>query len=137
MAVTSGWSWKNIARGINTNVYAGITRTRNNWSLNRYRISDDTYSSELGTLATSLSAANGGVTETVNAPSVNAVTFTGGTPAVYNKLVVSGCTGGSAVVNGTYTRTTDFGGNPRWTQSGASTYSEGFIYYYLGAWRIG
>jgi hypothetical protein len=115
MAVTSGWSWKNIIRGVNVNVYAGITRTRNNWTLNRARISNDTYSSQLLERATSLDAANGGVTETISAPSVNSVTFV--TTGYPDKIIVSG----SAFDTGTYVRGANSGGYVAWYIGTAST----------------
>jgi hypothetical protein len=75
MSVTSGWMFDEIDRGYDISVSGGLTLRRNVWSISRHRISDDTYSSQLGEIAASLSGANGGVTETVQAPSRTVVSF--------------------------------------------------------------
>ena len=114
MAVTSNWEWESISRGIDTNVFAGIVRTRNNWSLTRKRVSDEAYASELGDTATSLDGFNGGVTETIVSPSINALSFGnivgGDFPAT---VTVSGA--GRSASNGVYSYVgLDAFSQPKW-----------------------
>jgi hypothetical protein len=75
MASTSEWSWISINRETDISVSGGVFSSRPNWSMTRSRISNDTYSGQLGESATSLSAYNGGVTETVIVPVINYLSF--------------------------------------------------------------
>lgn len=68
MAFTTDWMWRIIDRRKDYSVTSGVETFRENWTLARYLISNDTYVSELGDTASSLSAENGGVTETVGVP---------------------------------------------------------------------
>jgi len=84
--------------------YQGATLlTRNNWVIIRKRISDDDYDSELGEEESSLSAYNGGVTETIAGP------------------VISGYTIGPTVRN--YTNTTDVCIPTGQIQNGSAVYA--------------
>lgn len=75
MAVTSQWEWASINRAKDFTIVNSQNVFRENWSIERFRISDDTYSSQLGESATSITAYNGGVTETVNCPTYPAYSF--------------------------------------------------------------
>jgi hypothetical protein len=75
MSVTSNWVCESVDRNIDLGTSGGITLRRNAWTLTRSRISDASYSSELLSTATSLSCYNGGVTETISAPSRTSITF--------------------------------------------------------------
>lgn len=79
MASTSEWSWISINRETDISVSGGVFSSRPNWSMARSRISNDTYSGQLGESATSLSAYNGGVTETVSVPVINYLSFNANT----------------------------------------------------------
>lgn len=68
MAFTTNWMWRVIDRRKDYSISQGVESFRENWTLSRYRISDQAYSSELGDTSTSLAAENGGVTETITAP---------------------------------------------------------------------
>lgn len=75
MAVTSNWEWVSVNRNKDYTIISGQNVFRENWSLTRKRISNEAYTSELGTSITSLSAYNGGVTETISCPTYSAYSF--------------------------------------------------------------
>jgi len=68
MAFTSEWVWGNISRNNDLVVVDGAYGEKGNWSMTRSRWSNDAYSSDLGDWELSLSAKNGGVTETITSP---------------------------------------------------------------------
>lgn len=72
---TSEWEWQAINRGLDYTVVNNAKLQRNNWTLTRFRKSDEAYVSELGDTADELSAFNGGVTETISG--VTEATVTG------------------------------------------------------------
>jgi hypothetical protein len=76
MAVTSEWEWENVTRARDYTISRNINFFRENWVLARKIISNDTFSSELGATASTLSAYNGGVTETISPPSFSFFKFT-------------------------------------------------------------
>jgi len=76
MAVTSNWEWTQIQRTTQQSYVGTLLFKKRVWSLERKRTSNDTFSSLIDTTATSLSAYNGGVTETISCPTTNYVTFT-------------------------------------------------------------
>ena len=66
---TSGWQWNAINRNRDYSYIGDTEYFRENWQLTRWRYSDAAYSSELGdTESTSLSATNGGTTESIVPP---------------------------------------------------------------------
>lgn len=75
MAVTTGWMWQSINRNRDYSIVNGSEFFRENWQLVRYRVSDAAYTSQLGSTASSLSADNGGVTESVTAPTEDVLTI--------------------------------------------------------------
>ena len=75
MAVTSGWEWISINRSTEESLFYGSRVVKRAWQLTRKRISDAAYSSEDGTMQTSLSGYNGDVTETITCPILPIVTF--------------------------------------------------------------
>lgn len=79
MAVTSNWEWLGVDRGIQTSMSGSTLFTREQWTLRRKRISDDVYVDELGDSASSLAGENGGITETITAPTLPIVTFSANT----------------------------------------------------------
>jgi hypothetical protein len=84
MAFTTEWEWQTVDRRKDMSVsFSGVETFRENWTLVRTRISNDTFTSELGdTEGTSLTAKNGGVTETIAVPSgYNFITASGATLA--------------------------------------------------------
>lgn len=73
----SQWSWLNIDRRREySKTQAGEDFFRENWTVTRSRVSNKVFTSELGDTAGSLSAYNGGVTETVTAPTYDFFSFT-------------------------------------------------------------
>ena len=75
---TSGWQWNAINRNRDYSFVGDTEFYRENWQLTRWRYSDAAWSTlgadgALGDTSTSLSATNGGVTETVTPPSYNAL----------------------------------------------------------------
>ena len=79
MSVTSQWEWVSINRENDISVSGGVFSSRPNWTMMRMRISSADYSGQLGETASSLSGYNGGVTETITAPTINRVTFNANT----------------------------------------------------------
>ena len=75
MAVTTEWMWQSINRNRDYSIVSGSEFYRENWQLVRYRVSDAAYTSQLGSTASSLSAENGGVTESVTAPTEDVLTM--------------------------------------------------------------
>ena len=68
MAFTTDWMWRVVDRRKDYSVSAGVESFRENWTLSRYRVTDQAYTSELGDTASSLAGENGGVTETIAVP---------------------------------------------------------------------
>lgn len=77
MAVTSEWEWTIVDRRQDPVMLYPYDIHRINWTLVRSRISNDTYVSELGDSSSSLTAKNGGILETITAPSTRIITVTG------------------------------------------------------------
>ena len=100
MADTTNWEWININRSQDVTISIGSTLTRNNWVLTRKRISDASYSSELGDTSSSLSGYNGGVTETVTPPLTDVINFDTATnwTATATDWIPSGATNNGAPV---------------------------------------
>ena len=74
-AFTSEWEWTSINRSQDVSVQNSEQTTRNNWVVTRKRISNEAYDSQLGESAASLTAYNGGVTETVTPPETEVIVF--------------------------------------------------------------
>jgi len=133
MAFTSQWTWGTINRGVGKLVSGGVLYHRNIWKLVRSRISNDSYSSELGDSATSLDGYNGGVTETISSPLVDGLTFA--MTGFDGYIEVSGA--GSAGVDGRYVRGDDVSGSPAWYQEGGGTgFQDAIIWGGDGTWRL-
>lgn len=72
---TTGWFWDQPDRRVDTQIDGGVVWTRNNWKLTRHRRSNGALTNSLRDTATSLTANNGGVDSTINAPAVDALSF--------------------------------------------------------------
>jgi len=75
MAITGNWILDAANRSVDTAGAGGLVLIRDNWTVNRSRISDDTYTSALGTIEAGISGYNGGVTETITPPSRTVLSF--------------------------------------------------------------
>tara|TARA_R100000750_G_scaffold58820_1_gene46805 strand:+ start:1544 stop:2326 length:783 start_codon:yes stop_codon:yes gene_type:complete len=64
---TSNWEWVSLARNFNTSFGGGVWNEKTPQVVQRFRWSDEAYSSEEGDTSSSLSGENGGVTETISA----------------------------------------------------------------------
>lgn len=88
MAAT-GWFWDSIDRRIDTQIDGGVVWTRNNWKLSRHRRSNAALSLSLRDTETSLTGNNGGVDETIDAPSVVALSFAFETETIFRFTVAN------------------------------------------------